>query len=206
MLQSIIDFLVWIIWDFGYIGIFLMMTLESSFFIPFPSEIAMIPAWYLISTWEMNFYIAFAAWTLWALLWAIINYALWYYFWWKIVKILIKKYWKYIFLNPTHYEKAELFFKKHWTIATFTWRLITIVRQYISLPAWVFKMNFAKFILYTGLWAWLWNLILIWIWYTAWENKELIAKYSKEISIFLLVFIIAILFIYLSLGKLKKGK
>ena len=58
--------------ELWYTGIFLMMVLESSFF-PFPSEVAMIPAWYLASTGQMNFSIALLVWTFGALVWATIT-------------------------------------------------------------------------------------------------------------------------------------
>jgi membrane protein DedA with SNARE-associated domain len=172
-----------------------MMVLESSF-IPFPSEVAMIPAWYLASIWKMNFSLALLVWTSGALIWATINYLLWYYLGWKIIKKLIKKYWKYIFIKESHYKKSEEYFKEHWIITTFLARFITVVRQLISLPAWVFKINFAKFFFYTGLWAGLWNLALMTIWYIAWENQDMIAKYSKELLFWWLFLIFLIWYIY----------
>jgi membrane protein DedA with SNARE-associated domain len=181
-----------------------MMFLESSFFIPFPSEVAMIPAGYLVSTWEMTFVWAFLAGTIGALLGATVNYFLWYFLWEKTLKYLIKNYWKYVFLNLEHYEKTEKYFQKHGSITTFIWRLITVIRQYISLPAWAFKMNFAKFLVYTWLGAWIWNIILMIIGYIAWENKELIAEYSKEVTIWLLIFIIIFVGFYIYAGKKRK--
>ncbi len=191
--------------DLWYTWIFIMMVIESSF-IPFPSEIAMIPAWYLSSIWKMNFSIALIVWTFWAIIWASINYILWYYLWDKTINKLIKKYWKYFLITKQHYETTEKYFEKHWSITTFLARFITVVRQLISLPAWVFKMNFAKFFFYTWLWAWLWNLILMTIWYIAWENKELIAEYSYEILIGSVFFILIIANIYYYLYKKKYGK
>jgi membrane protein DedA with SNARE-associated domain len=182
-----------------------MMILESSFF-PFPSEVAMIPAWFLASIWKMDFFIALTVWTFWALVWATINYVLWYYLWSKVIHKLIKKYWKYFLITPEHYRKTEKYFEKHWSITTFLGRFISVVRQIISIPAWVFKMNFTKFFFYTWLWAWLWNLILMVIWYTAWENKELIAKYSFEILIISILVIITIANIYYYLHKRKNDK
>lgn len=201
-MHEIIEFIVSLVWSLGYTGIFIMMTLESSFF-PFPSEVAMIPAWYLASKWEMNFYIAMIAWTLWALLWASINYALWYFLWWKIIKKLIHKYWKYFLIKEAHYEKTEIYFQKHWVITTFLARFITIIRQLISLPAGVFKMNIPKFLFYTGLWAGLWNLMLMILGYMAWENSELIAKYSKELLIWWIFFVIGAGFLYYFLNNRK---
>ena len=199
-MHDIINYIVDIAEQFWYIWIFFMMVLESSFF-PFPSEVAMIPAWYLASTWKMSFSIALIVWTFWALVWASINYILWYYLWWKRIKKLIHKYWKYVFIKEKHYIKSEKYFKKHWIITTFLARFITVVRQLISLPAWVFKINFAKFFFYTGLWAWLWNLALMTIWYIAWENKELIAKYSMEL---LFWWIFTIIFIWWSYFYIRK--
>ncbi len=161
----------------GYAGIYFMMVLESSFF-PFPSEIAMVPAGYLSSQWEMNFAIAFAAGTFWAITWACINYLIWLKLWWPLLKKIIEKYGKYVFLTLEHYNKTEYYFLDHGSAATFLWRLVTWIRQIISLPAGVFKMNFWKFLFYTWVWAWLWNLVLMVIWYIAGENKELIAQYS----------------------------
>ena len=195
MFLEIGEFIVDKVEHFWYAWIFIMMTIESSF-IPFPSELAMIPAWYLASTWAMNFYIAFLVWSIWALLWACINYFLWWKLWWPIIKVLIHKYWKYIFVSEKHYELWEKYFKKHWSITTFNARFIPAVRQLISIPAWVFKMSITKFLIYTWLWASIWNLILLTIWYIAWQNRELIQEYStiSLIVVLILIFIISLLY------------
>jgi membrane protein DedA with SNARE-associated domain len=156
----------------------------------------MVPAGYLASTGQMNFWLALFIGTLWALTWAIINYILWYKLWWPIIKSLINKYGKYFFIKIEHYNRSEEYFKKHWVITTFLARFVTVIRQLISLPAWVFHMNIWKFLFYTGLWAGLWNLILMIIWYIAWENKELLAKYTKELLISWVLFVIVIGIIY----------
>lgn len=170
------------IWDLWYGWIFAMMVLESSFF-PFPSEVAMIPAGYLSNPWiegwaKMHFALAFFAWTTWAMVWATINYILWWKLGAPIIKGVIAKYGKFLFLTPQHYDKTEYFFLDHGSLGTFVWRLITGIRQIISIPAWVFKMHYGKFLFYTSAWAWLWNLILMVIWYVAAWNKDLIAEYS----------------------------
>lgn len=188
-----------------YTGVFIMMVLESSF-IPFPSEVAMIPAWYLSSIWKMDFSIALLVWTFWALVWATINYFIWYYLWSKRIHFLVEKYWKFFLITINHYNKTEKYFQKHWIVTIFLARFITVIRQLISLPAWIFKINFAKFFFYTGLWAWLWNLILMIIWYIAWENKELIDEYSMDILVISIIFIILFANIYYYLHKRKRNE
>ena len=190
-MHQIIDFIVNTAESLGYTWIFLMMVLESSFF-PFPSEVAMIPAGYLASQWKMDFSLALLVWTFWALIWATINYFLWYYLWEKIIKNLIHKYWKYFLIKEEHYNKAENYFQNHWIITIFLARFISVIRQLISLPAGVFRINFKKFFIYTWIGAGLWNLALMLIWYIAWENKELISQYSKEL-LFWWIFLIIII-------------
>mgnify|MGYP005986412225 FL=1 len=204
-MHEIIDYIVTIVWDLGYTGIFIMMTLESSFF-PFPSEVAMLPAGYLSATWEMNFALAMFFWTLWALVWASINYFLGYKLWGPIIKSLIHKYWKYFLIKDEHYQKTEVYFLKHGVITTFLARFITVIRQLISLPAGVFKMNIWKFLFYTGLWAWLWNLILMIIWYLVWNNQELLAQYTKQLLIGWIIFVIFIALGYILKNKVIKSK
>jgi len=202
-MHELVDFIVNIVWDMWYVWIYLMMTIESSF-IPFPSEVAMIPAWYLVSIWKMNFLMAFIAWTMWAMTGSIINYLLWFYLGWPIIKKLVHKYGKYIFLKEDHYLQAETYFQKHGSITTFLGRFIPAVRQLISIPAGIFKMNIAKFLFYTFIWAWTWNLILMGLGYVAWENKDLIEKYSKELLFLTLAFVVIIWVVYYFINKKKK--
>lgn len=179
-MHQLIDTIIAYFWQIGYTEIFFMMVLESSFF-PFPSEVAMIPAGYLSAIWKLNFGLALMAWTFGALVWATINYFLGYKLWWPLIKKLIHKYGKYFLITDKHYAKTEKYFKKHGIVTTFLARFITIIRQLISLPAGVFKINFAQFFFFTGLGAWLWNLALMAIGYIGWENKELIAEYTREL-------------------------
>lgn len=202
---QLVTWIVHTVWTWGYLGIFIMMTIESSF-IPFPSEIAMIPAGYLSSTGEMNIFIALFSWTLWALLGSSINYVLWYKFGEKVIKKLIIDYGKYFFISEKDYHKAELFFQRHWSFTTLTGRFIPAIRQLISIPAGVLKMNYTKFIIYTWIGAWIWNIVLLGIWYIAWENKQLIKTYSKEATILAILCIVLLSLWYIFYNKLWKSK
>lgn len=201
MLDQVVNFVLNFVEGAWYLWIFFMMLLESSFF-PFPSEVAMVPAWALAASGKMSFLLALIAWTVWSIVWALINYVIWKYLW----KKFILKYWKYFFITEEHYNKWEKYFKNHGPITTFIWRLLPVIRQYISFPAWVTSMNLAKFWFYTWLWAWIWSLILMIIWYIAWKNSDLIHEYKIYSIIWLLIFIILVTLIYLIIQKRIKIK
>lgn len=154
-MSDIVNFIVNTVGELGYIGIFFMMFLESSFF-PFPSEVVMIPAGYLAYKGDMNIYIAIIMGILGSLAGALFNYILAL----KFGRAFVLKFGKYFFFSENTMQKMELFFKNHGEISTFVGRLIPAVRQYISLPAGLAKMNLAKFSFYTSLGAGIWVVIL----------------------------------------------
>ena len=172
-----------------------MMTVESSF-VPFPSELAMIPAGINIAQWDMTWFAVLLAGTLWAILWATINYFWGMYLWKPIVTSLIHKYGKYIFLREEHYEKSEAYFEKHGSITTLIGRFIPAVRQLISIPAGIFRMNYLKFIFYTALWAGTWNAILVGIWVIAGKNEEKVKMLIGEAFLVTLLVLVSIVIAY----------
>ena len=74
-LELAVDWIVGLVRDWGYAGIFAMMLVESSF-VPFPSEVALIPAGYLASRGEMNPFYATACGVAGSLVGAFVNYVL----------------------------------------------------------------------------------------------------------------------------------
>lgn len=199
MLHDIIDFIVQTVGEWGYIGIFLMMFLESSFF-PFPSEVVMIPAGYLAYKGEMNLVLAVLAGIGGSLAGALFNY----YLALRFGRKFIGKYGKYVLIKEETMQKMEDFFAKHGHISTFSGRLIPAVRQYISLPAGLAKMNLFKFSLYTSLGAGIWVLILALLGYFIGHNQELISEYLRIIIIAILGFLGVFALFYVRL-KLKKN-
>jgi len=191
-LNEIVAFLVETIGSWGYLGIFLLMFLESSFF-PFPSEVVMIPAGYLASKGEMNFFLALLMAVLGSIAGAWFNYLIASSFGRKFLGR---------FISESKLQKLEDFFENHGHISTFSGRLIPGVRQYISFPAGLAKMHPVKFTLYTALGAGIWSLVLELLGYFIGKNEEMIHKYLTQITIITLVFLAVIILIYIKL----KGK
>ncbi len=186
MLEPIVTYVVDTVGALGYMGIFFMMFLESSFF-PFPSEIVMIPAGYLAYKGEMNIYLAIASGIAGSLAGALFNY----YLAIRFGRVILLKYGRYVFIKEDTIVKMETFFDKHGAISTFSGRLIPAVRQYISFPAGLAKMNLALFSLYTSLGAAIWVVILALLGYYIGDNELLIKEYLRYI-IFGILFILAL--------------
>ena len=182
MLRELAQDLVDLIFDWGYFGIFALMAVESSF-IPFPSEIILIPAGYLASKGDMNIFFIFTSALGGSMLGAFINYYLALF----LGRRFLVKYGKYFFIKESALERMENFFDKHGSISTFTGRLIPGIRQLISIPAGLAQMNLAKFSLYTSLGAGIWAMILIMLGFIIGENQELISIYLKQITIFIVI-------------------
>ena len=61
--------------------------------------------------------------------------------------------------------KAEKYFDDHGAVSTFLGRLVPAVRQLISIPAGLARMNFGTFVLFTTLGAGIWNCVLAFLGY-----------------------------------------
>jgi membrane protein DedA with SNARE-associated domain len=190
-MENIVTYLVDTIGSLGYIGIFLLMFLESSFF-PFPSEVVMIPAGYLAYKGDMNLGLVLFFGIGGSLAGAWFNYFLAY----KFGRGFLFK-----IINQQKVTKLEEFFDKHGHISTFTGRLIPGIRQYISFPAGLAKMDYKKFTIYTTLGAGIWVVILTMLGYFIGQNQELIHKYLKEITIFTIILVLIIIGIYIKFKK-----
>ena len=160
-MQSL-PFIQWCIENLNEWTIILLMTIESSF-IPFPSEIVVPPAAYFG---EVSLVMVIVCATIGADLGAIINYFLAQWIGRPIVyKFADSRLGHMCLLSSEKIAKAEAFFNKHGVISTLIGRLVTGVRQLISIPAGLARMNFGKFILYTTIGAGTWNTILTLIGY-----------------------------------------
>ena len=196
MIHELAQLLVDLIFDWGYLGIFIMMAIESSF-VPFPSEIVLIPAGYLASQGEMSVLMIMLAALGGSMVGAFINY----YLALTLGRGILQRYGKYFFIQEKALEKMDAYFEKHGAISTFTGRLIPGIRQLISIPAGLARMNLVRFSLFTALGAGIWALILVLLGYFIGENQELINAYLKQITIGVLVTLVIITAIYYKIKK-----
>ena len=193
--------------NMNYTNITLLMTIESSF-IPFPSEIVIPPAAYVASKPEshLNIFLVVLFGTLGAIIGALINYYLALWLGRPIIyKFADSKLGHLLLLSSDKIKKAEDYFNDHGKVSTFIGRLVPGIRQLISIPAGLAKMNLGSFILYTTLGAGIWNTILAFIGYLAHGQADLINKYSHELSVIVLA-LVGLAAIWLIAKTLIKSK
>ena len=145
----------------GLVFIFVFMAVESSF-IPFPSEVVMIPAGFLAARGELTgapataLVLAIAVGLLGSLAGAYVNYflALW------VGRPFLERYGRWLFIKPEPLARACEVFNRYGAATTFVCRLVPVIRQLISIPAGIARMKLGSFTLFTGLGAGLWTAIL----------------------------------------------
>ena len=168
MLAGIVDWIVRTVHEWGYGGIVVMMAVESTI-VPFPSEVALIPAGYLAAQGHMDPVLATLAGAVGSLLGASINYLVSM----TLGRVVVERICGYFLIKPEKLEGTYRFFARHGAISTFVGRLIPGVRHLISIPAGLARMNFALFALYTMLGAGLWSGVLVGLGYWVGMNEAL---------------------------------
>lgn len=159
------QFFQWFVENANYLFVFLFMMIESSF-IPFPSEVVVPPAAYLAcrnvgAGSDMNIFIVVLVATLGAMAGAYINYYLSLWIGRPVVyKFADSRIGHACLINRQKVERAEAYFDRHGAISTFVGRLIPAIRQLISIPAGLSRMNIGTFSIFTFLGALVWNAIL----------------------------------------------
>ena len=206
------EFITWCLDNLNYWTITLLMTIESSF-IPFPSEVVVPPAAYKAAGGdELNVWLVVVFATIGSDLGAIINYYLACWLGRPIIyKFAESRVGHLCLLSRQKIEYAEQYFNEHGIVSTFVGRLITVVRQLISIPAGLARMKFSTFLSYTTLGAGIWNIILAVIGYSLQSvvpEEQLIdtvTHYSHEIGYGILA-IAVLTIVWMLLRKKRKTK
>ena len=191
------DLITWYSAHMNYASITALMAVESSF-IPFPSEVVIPPAafvagqpestLYVTGTYPIDVLFIILAGTVGAMIGAIINYGLSVWLGRIIIyKFADSKLGHMCLLSSEKLQRAEEYFREKGNVSTFIGRFIPGIRQLISIPAGLARMNFGAFLWWTFLGAFIWNCILAALGYIAAGQMDLIKQYSHELSVAILV-------------------
>lgn len=202
LLSTTYDALLSLVNSAGYLGILILMTIESSF-IPFPSELILIPAGALIAKGVFDPTLVIAASLIGVLFGALINYYLALHLGRRVINKLLTKYGRLFLLKPEHLVKSEVYFKKHGEIAMFAGRLFPGIRSFISIPAGFYKMDLTKFCLFTVLGAIIPNITLIGLGYFIGSYENVAKQYLLQITLAMVGLALSIVVIYILIKKLQ---
>jgi membrane protein DedA with SNARE-associated domain len=185
MMEIIETVFEWYIGHLNYFTIGLLMVIESSF-VPFPSEVVIPFAAYKAAQGDLNIFFVVIAGTIGALIGALINYAIGFYLGRPLIhKLADSKFGRMMLLSGEKVIRAEEYFVKNGKSSTLIGRLVPGIRQLISVPAGMAKMNLRDFLLFTAIGAGAWNIILAVIGYYLYEIREQIYPYLGHIMLVL---------------------
>jgi membrane protein DedA with SNARE-associated domain len=201
LLKTIIPWIVHIISTWGYLGIFICMTIEGSC-IPLPSEIIMPFAGYLVSTGRFNFFIV----VLLGGLGNVIGSTLMYLLGKRGGYPFMDKFGKYLLISHSDFEKAQKWFTKFGDITVFGCQLYPIFRTYISLVAGIIKIRYSHFAVYTFLGALVWSTFLVFVGMQLGKHWPIIENFFQklDLSAAILLGVLMIIFIVRTVKKYQE--
>ena len=158
ILGLLATFTIGVISSGGYLGIALLMAIESAC-IPLPSEIIMPFAGYLVSTGRFDLFLAATAGAIGCNLGSIVAYEIGK----RGGRPLAERWGRYVLVGPGELDAADRFFARFGNMAVLIGRLLPVIRSFIAFPAGVARMPLVPFHVYTFLGSWPWCFGLAWV-------------------------------------------
>lgn len=194
------SFLIGLISDFGYFGIFLGMVLEAVIIV-IPSEAILAFGGILAGRGVFSFWGVFITGLLGSVFCAIIIYLIGYFGGYSF----IKKYGKYFFMKEEDISKSNSVFNKYGLIGALVCRNFPIVRTLISLPIGIYRLSFIKFVIYTFIGSIPWTFVFVYLGYKLGDNWTFINNYLSKLKIPIIILLLIIILSYIH-KFLKKKK
>jgi len=187
------NFVLEMIGQFGYLGMFFSMILEAVIII-IPSELILATGGILASQGMFSFWGAFFIGLFGSVFCAVIIYLMG-----RLGgRPFVEKYGKYFFMKQEDIDKADDWFRKYGMFAAFVGRNFPIVRTFISLPIGMTRLSFTKFFIYTTLGSIPWTFAFVYVGYALGNNWVLLSNYTSKLKfpIIILIFILIIKYLY----------
>lgn len=193
------DFVIELIKDYGYLGMFLGMVLEAVI-IAIPSELILATGGILASQNVFSLFGAFITGLFGSTFCAIVIYLMGYFG----GRPFIKKYGKYFFMKEEDLEKTDSWFNKYGLMASLVGRNFPIIRTLISLPIGIMRLSFLKFIIYTIIGSIPWTFVFVYVGYTLGNNWIQVNSYVDKLKMPIKVLLIFLLISFIFKKVFKK--
>lgn len=195
------DFVLNLIHQYGYLGMFLGMVLEAVIII-IPSEAILATGGILASRKIFSFWGAFLIGLVGSVFCAIVIYFMGYFG----GKSFIKKYGKYFLMKEEDIEKSDSWFNQYGLIGALIGRNFPIIRTLISLPIGIMRLSFFKFLIYTIIGSIPWTFVFVYVGYTLGNGWTVVNKYigKLKIPIRILLILLVVSYFYKKIKQKKK--
>lgn len=192
------NFVLDLINNYGYIGMFLGMVLEAVIII-IPSELILATGGILASKKIFTFWGAFFTGLIGSVFCAIVIYLMGYFG----GSAFSKKYGKYFFMKEEEVDKSNNWFNKYGLLASCIGRNFPIIRTLISLPVGVARLSFTKFLIYTTIGSIPWTFVFVYFGYALGNNWTILKEFTNrlKVPIKILLFILIVSLIYTKIIK-----
>lgn len=196
------EFVIGLISNFGYLGMFLGMVLEAVIIV-IPSEAILATGGILAGQGIFSFWGAFITGLLGSVFCAIVIYFMGYYG----GRAFIKKYGKYFFMKEEDIEKSDSWFNRYGLFAALIGRNFPIIRTLISLPIGIMHLSFFKFVLYTIVGSIPWTFVFVYVGYMLGDNWIIISRYVSNLKtpIKILIVLLIISYFYKRIRNCRKN-
>src|SRR5918995_560216 len=190
--------------EFGYPAIFVAALLEN-LFPPIPSEVIFPLVGFIAYHNNLGIIHAISM----GLVGAIgstVGAIIIYYFSLKIGKPAILRFGSYIKVSEKALLNAESWFQKYGTIAVFSGRMAPAIRELISIPAGIGRMNIIKFIFFTFAGSAVWSVALTLLGYFLGDAWSIMADQLSSVFSVIAVIILITIFAVFGLRYYSKRK
>ena len=185
LLAAVSQWVLQVINNLGYFGVFFLMALESAN-IPIPSEIIMPFSGFLVTQngfnfWAVVFWGAFGN-----LAGSLVSYFIALRFGRRAIIFMSR----YLFICREDLDIAEEWFLKHGSWSVFLGRIVPVIRTFISFPAGMFKVGLGRFVVLTFAGSFIWSVFLTYVGYVLGENWEILGPYFRKFDYVIVAIIV----------------
>ncbi len=196
------QFIIGLLRDYGYFGMFIGMVLEAVIIV-IPSELILATGGIMASQGIFSFWMAFLIGLIGSVFCAIIIYFMGYFG----GKPFVKKYGKYFFMKEEDIEKSDSWFNRYGLYASLICRNFPIVRTLISLPIGIMRLSFFKFIVYTIIGSIPWTFVFVYVGYALGSNWVIVNSYVSKLKVPIRILLLILVFSYFYKKiRYRKGK
>lgn len=192
--------------ELGYMGIFLLITIEN-IFPPIPSEVILTFSGFMTISSNLTILGVVVASTLGSVIGAMILFSIGLQLDVERLERIVEKWGRILNLSKADIHKADQWFDKYGPWTVFFCRFIPLIRSLISIPAGMSNMNFGLFVILTFLGTFIWNVVLVYLGASLGESwvevVHYMKVYAKVIYIVLIVLVIVVVVFFYNKRRRK---